>query len=360
MTDSKLRIGVIGIGWYAGTALIPKLRATGRAEIIAISRRNADRLAQAKQELGVAEAYTDWHEMLEKSELDAVVVSTPPNLHAEPTLAALERGLHVFVEKPLALTRADVERMMTASAKTDRIVMVGYNARYMGSWRTIKRLLDEDAIGTLRQVDVTTGMDLRFIWQAMALPEADQALFDASEYYGDVFTRGNWRTDPEIVGGGMFADVGSHIQDIALWLANGAPAQVMGFAQRPAYPSIISALARLDNGILFSITFHDGVSGGEKVTAYNKGRMTFQGDRGRLTADWERIMSSEAGQIWLEQDGVGHKIEPEFPTVDPAAAFIATVLDGATNLCPAHEAARAAVLTEAVYRSIAEGLMVDV
>lgn len=133
----------------------------------------------------------------------------------------------------------------------------------------------------------------------------------------------------------------------------------MGFAQHTAYPSIISALARLDNDVLFSFTFHDGVSGGEKVTAYNKGRMTFQGDRGRITADWERIMSSEAAHIWLEQDGDRRQIEPEFTTVDPAAAFIATVLDGVPNLCPAHEAARAALLTEAIYRSIGEGRMVD-
>ena len=229
----------------------------------------------------------------------------------------------------------------------------------MGSWRTIKRLFDEGAIGTLRQVNVTTSVDLRFIWQAMALPEAEQAIFAASEFYGDVFGRDNWRTNPDIVGGGMFADVGSHIQDIALWLANGTPAQVTGFAQGPAYPSIISALARLDNGVLLSLTFHDGVSGGEKVTFYSRGRMTFQGDRGLLTADWDRIMSTEAGQIWMEQDGVRSEIAPEFITIDPASAFIATVLDGALNPCPAHEAARVVSLTEAIYRSAAEGRMVQ-
>jgi predicted dehydrogenase len=360
MTEGHLRVGVIGAGWYAGIALIPQLRGTGRAEIVAISRRNAERLALAQQQLDISEAYTDWREMLAKTELDAVVISTPPTMHAEPTVAALDRGLHVFVEKPMALTRADVERMVTAAAISDRVVMVGYNARNMGSWRTIKRLLEEGAIGTLRQVDASTGMDLRFIWQGMALSEAEQARFDSSEYYSDVFARGNWRSDPQIVGGGMFADVGSHIQDIALWMASGMPAQVMGMAQSPAYPSIISALARLDNGVLFSMTFHDGVSGGEKVTAYNKGRLTFQGDRGRLTADWERIMSSEAAHIWLEQDGAGRKIEPSLPTVAPAEAFVATVLDGAPNPCPPHEAARAVLLTQAVYRSIAEGRMVDV
>ena len=107
MTNQKLRIGVIGIGWYAGATLIPSLRETGRAEIVAIARRNPDRLAQAQAELQIPAVFTDWREMLDKTKLDAVVVSTPPNTHAEPTVAALERGLHVFVEKPIALTAAD-------------------------------------------------------------------------------------------------------------------------------------------------------------------------------------------------------------------------------------------------------------
>lgn len=77
MSAQTLRIGIIGVGWYAGTALIPKLRATGRAEIVAIARRSADRLAWAQQELNVHEAYTDWREMLEKSALDAVGQDLP-------------------------------------------------------------------------------------------------------------------------------------------------------------------------------------------------------------------------------------------------------------------------------------------
>src|SRR3712207_1350297 len=119
MAERKLRIGIVGIGWYTATELIPKLLETGRVEIIAISRRSADRLALAQQELNIGEAYTEWREMLEKSALDAVVVCTPPNAHAEPTLAALERGLHVFVEKPIAATSVDAQRMVEAAAKTD-------------------------------------------------------------------------------------------------------------------------------------------------------------------------------------------------------------------------------------------------
>ncbi len=118
MSAQTLHIAIIGIGWYAGTNLIPNLRKTGRVEIVAITRRSADRLALAQQELNIPESYTDWREMLEKSALDAVVVCTPPNAHAEPTLAALERGLHVFVEKPMALASADAQCMVASANLT--------------------------------------------------------------------------------------------------------------------------------------------------------------------------------------------------------------------------------------------------
>jgi predicted dehydrogenase len=359
MADQKLRIGIIGVGWYAGTNLIPELRATGRVEIVAIARRSADRLALAQQELNVPAAFTDWREMLEQSALDAVVVCTPPNAHTEPALAALERGLHVYVEKPMTLASADAQRIVEAAARADQIVMVGYNARGMGSWRTIKRLLGDGALGTVRQVSVTTCDDLRFLWRAMALPEATQNLFPPTAFYSDVFGPGNWRTIPEIVGGGMFADVGSHIQDLMLWLAHGSPTRVACFAQHMSSPAIISALAHLDNGVLLSIAFNDGVSGGEAITFYSNGRMTFYGDRGQITADWNHIML-EAEQIWIEQDGIRTRVEPEFETIHPVAAFVATVMDGAPNICPAHEAARVVALTEAAYQSAAAGRIVQV
>jgi predicted dehydrogenase len=131
-------------------------------------------------------------------------------------------------------------------------------------------------------------------------------------------------------------------------------------AQSTGSPSIISALAHLDTGVLLSIAFNDAVSGGEAITFYSNGRMTFYGDHGLLTADWAHMMTTEAEQIWLEQDGVRTNVEPAFETIHPAAAFVATVLDGAPNICPAHEAARVVALTEAAYQSAAEGRIVRV
>lgn len=363
MPEQNLRLGIIGIGWYAALAVVPALRSTNRAQIVAISRRTPDRLALAQQELNVPEVYTDWREMLDQSSLDAVAICTPNNAHVEPALAALGRGLHVLVEKPMALTSKDAQRMMEAAIQADRVLMVGYNARGMGSWRTIKRLLSEGSIGAVRQISVTACVDARIIWEEMALPESLRKRFESSQFLdaigNDVLGRENWRTRPDIIGEGTFTDIGSHIQDLMLWLGNGEPVQVASLAQNTGSPSIVNALARLDNEVLLSIAFNDTVSGGKEFKFHGSGRMTLYGDRGLITADWSGFMTTEAEEIWMEQDGVRTRVEPAFETIHPAAAFVATVLDGAPNLCPSQEAARVVVFTEAVYQSANEGRIVQ-
>ena len=110
----------------------------------------------------------------------------------------------------MALTHDEAQRMIQAQARADRVLMVGYNTRAMGSWRTIKRLLDPRSIGTLRQIIAAAYIDARIVWQEMPLSDNLQSWFASSELLNaigsDVLGRENWRNIPEIIGGGMFAD----------------------------------------------------------------------------------------------------------------------------------------------------------
>lgn len=356
MSEQKLRIGVIGAGWMGVMVLPPKLQETGRAEVVAVSRRNQERLALAQQHLNVSEGYTDWREMLEVSRLDAVLVCTPHDAHVEPTLAALEKGLHVYLEKPMTIKSADAWRLVEAAEKAGRVLTIGYNARGNNIWRTVKRLLANGAIGPLRQINATLCSDFRAIWQKMRLP----AIFQ-SGIGGDLVAPGNWRTQPERVGGGMFSDSGSHLQDLLLWLADGSPAQVAAFAQQMGdiELSIVDVLARLDNGSSLSITFNATVSGGDEVTFYGQGRVTCYGERGAITVDWSGN-GMAAKEIWMDQEGERTQVEPDEDSFHPVAGFVATILDGAPNVCPGYEAARAVVLTEAAYRSAETGQTIQV
>jgi predicted dehydrogenase len=365
MSTNKLRVGIIGIGWYAACNHVPHLRDTGMAKVVAISRRNPERLALAKEALGIPGAYTDWREMLDQVELDAVVVSTPNYLHAEHTLAALERGLHVLVEKPMALTYRDAQRMVQTAEEADRVLMVGCNARGMRSWRAAKHVLEAGTIGQIRQVSVTHCLDLRSLWQDVKPSVGIQNWLQSSElvgtFLGDCFSRRHWRTNPEMSGGGGFVDVGTHVMDLMLWLAGAPPTQVVAFAQTGGggLASIVNTQARLANGASLSLTFNDNVAGGD-FSFYGHGRLTVYADRGLLTADWTGFMSTEAQEIWVEHEGSREKVEPDTAPVTPAAAFVKTILHGAPNIAPAREAAHAVALTEAAYRSVEQHSIIEI
>jgi predicted dehydrogenase len=129
-SNVPLRVGVVGAGLIAQAAHLPNLaRLPGRFQLVAI----ADPSARCREALGArfgASAFADWRTMLERSELDAVIVCSPNATHAEVTLAALAAGAHVLVEKPLCLDPADGRRILAAQAQTGAVVQVGYMKRF--------------------------------------------------------------------------------------------------------------------------------------------------------------------------------------------------------------------------------------
>ena len=90
--DDKLRVGVLGTGIYVMSVHVPVLKMTGLADVVAVCRRDEEKLAMAQEKAGGKEAYTESREMLDKAEMDAVVICTPQNLHCEQTVAALDQG----------------------------------------------------------------------------------------------------------------------------------------------------------------------------------------------------------------------------------------------------------------------------
>jgi len=102
---------------------------------------------------GIREGYADWRSMLERTRLDAVLVASPAATHVDVTLAALEQGLHVFCEKPLAITLADVDRIISAKDDAGRVVQVGYMKRYDPAFRKALAEMPESA-EQLRYVNI--------------------------------------------------------------------------------------------------------------------------------------------------------------------------------------------------------------
>ena len=365
MSTRKLQVGIIGAGWYATLAHVPNLRKTGRAEVAAIARRNPERLARMQETLQVDRAFTDWRQMLDQADLDAVIVCTPHDAHTEPTLGALARGLHVLVEKPMALRTQDAAAMIEAAEKAGRVLMVGSNERCAGIWQTAQRRLAEGAIGTVRQIDMAMATNTGWVWAAdeRAAPPSLLAGIGSSEpgkFLVDDWRQGKfWRSQPDQMGGGMFVDIGAHATDVLLWLGGGVPRRVAAFQESAGLPveAFTSVQAQLSSGAIASFAF--SASAMKQVDGFwGYGHMTIFADDGTMTAEWEG-WNLLGGRVWLDTGQGPQLLASEIPDLSPAEAFVATILDGAPNLASGHTGLNVVALAEATYRSAAEGRIVS-
>ena len=115
----QVRLGVIGTSWYTDAVLLTVLSAHPGATVAALCGRNRERAEEMAGKHGVPAVFADYREMYERAGLDAVVVASPDDLHFAMTMDALDAGLHVLCEKPMALTLADA-RAMLARAEAAR------------------------------------------------------------------------------------------------------------------------------------------------------------------------------------------------------------------------------------------------
>ena len=121
----KIRVGVVGTSWWADEMHLPSLKSHPRAEVVAICGRDATRANAMAAKYAIAQVFSDYRAMIERANLHALIVSVPDDLHYAVTMAALEAGLHVVCEKPLALN-ATQARAMYELAEAKRVKHLTY------------------------------------------------------------------------------------------------------------------------------------------------------------------------------------------------------------------------------------------
>jgi predicted dehydrogenase len=192
--SSKLRIGIIGSGGIAqgchmrGYESMPDL-----CEMVAVCDVNPETANTAAQKFNVPKTYSDYRQMLAQEGLDAVSVATPNAFHKQPTIDALNAGLHVICEKPLAMDAAEARAMCSAARDSGKILQVALQMRFTGAARFMKQFIDAGNMGD--------------IYYARA-----QALRRRGVPHWGVFI------DKEKQGGGPLIDIGVHILDLTLFL----------------------------------------------------------------------------------------------------------------------------------------------
>jgi myo-inositol 2-dehydrogenase/D-chiro-inositol 1-dehydrogenase len=143
---TPVRVGIVGAGWIAGDH-VAILRGLAEAEVVALcdlDREKAERLAPPGARL-----YESWEELLEREEPDALWVCTPPLAHRAPAVAALERGIPVFLEKPLARTLEDAEAIVEAWERTGTVCAVGYQWRATEALESLREAVDGQEVALL-------------------------------------------------------------------------------------------------------------------------------------------------------------------------------------------------------------------
>jgi predicted dehydrogenase len=187
-----MRFGLIGAGCIGGLRAQALAKVPG-AKLIAVTDVDQQRAAQVGAP-AKARVRKDVAELISSNQVDAVIVSTPPQFHEEAALAALAAGKHVLCEKPLSNSLDACRRMVEAAQKSGKTLTTGFNHRYFPAIRFLKRTLADGVIGKLDHIRAFAGHE------------------GLSQF------RAAWEYDKDVIGGGALMDVGIHLIDLAAYV----------------------------------------------------------------------------------------------------------------------------------------------
>lgn len=195
MTDqTPLRAAIVGTGAIAN-AHVEAIRATPDAELVAVVDRDVDHARAFAERWSVPRVADSLDELLAGGDVDVLHVCTPPGVHAEQAIAALDAGVHVVCEKPAALSLDELDAMTDAAARNDRRLAIVFQQRTGSAATHVRRLLDSGALGR-------------------PLVANCQTLWYRDPAYFAVPWRGKWATE----GGGPTLGLGIHQIDLLAWL----------------------------------------------------------------------------------------------------------------------------------------------
>jgi predicted dehydrogenase len=186
---TRPRVGFLGVGWI-GRHRLQGILDTGAVDVAAIAdpspemAQEAGRLAPDAQLVSTLDAILDL-------EVDGVVIATPSAMHADQSIRALERGAAVFCQKPLGRTAAEVQAVVDAARKADRLLCVDLSYRFTEGMQRIRELVRSGDLGSIYAVDL--------VFHNAYGPDKP------------------WFYDPALSGGGCVMDLGVHLVDLALW-----------------------------------------------------------------------------------------------------------------------------------------------
>ncbi|WP_181346960.1 Gfo/Idh/MocA family protein [Thalassobacillus sp. CUG 92003] len=344
-----LKVGVIGIGSIAQFHIEP-YQTNAKVELAALCDLDGKRLKEKGEKYQVGQLYTDYHDLLQNREIDAVSICTWNNSHAEIAVAALEAGKHVLVEKPLSITVEEALTVQEAAERSGKTVQVGFVRRHGNNSKLLKDFIDQGELGEI------------YYAKASCLRRLGNP--------------GGWFSDLSKSGGGPLIDLGVHMIDICWYmmdrprpvsvsgntynkLGNRSHIKNLSFYQAADYdPSLndvedlTNALIRFENGssLLVDVSF---------TLQALKDELSVQlfGDKGGAEIEPELALVTEKNNTILNVTPQIDNLTFDFYQAfqNEINHFVECCLEGTENIAPISDGVELMKMLNAVYESAKSG-----
>ena len=347
--QQKLRCGVVGAGWWATYAHLPALVGHPRAEVAAIQKRSLDEARRVAADFDVPKVFADYRELLEEP-LDAVVIASSPNLHYEQALAAIARGLHVLVEKPMTITAAQAAHLVAAAGQAGVQLLISCPWHYTAHGCIARKLIASGRLGEIRMVSVLMTNPVDHLIRGI----------QNSVTYGTPYMMPHAETysDPAIAGGGQIYAQVSHAAAYLTFLTGSRPAEVFArFHNDGCAMDIYDVISvRMESGCLASIA-----STGATPTTRRDYEVHVFGTRGVLFLDlWNGKMQLAPSDGSAPVDYHDLPANETYPDRAPAIDLVDSILENRANRSPGSLGLASMELIEAACESARTGANITV
>ena len=336
----KVRWGVIGAGGIADRRTIPGMMLCDNAELVAVMEINMELAEKCRAKWGCKKAYDSEADLLADPEVDAVYIASPVFLHAQQAMAAADAGKHILIEKPLAMTSEEGQKVVDYCKEKGVLIAAGLMMRFGSYVQAMKKAVAEGKIGK---------------------PVSGYARFTC--WYPDM--PGNWRQSKKNGGGGSMMDMGVHCIDLLQYILGTKAKDVAAFHDTLTFNYEVedssTVLIRMENGAQCVVQSNFNIPDDAA-----KWRIELFGDQGRLIGDTVigQVDGGSLDAMFLgaqggydaqqdKKDGAKEQIEVEFGNMytREVASFSNSILTGAPVEVPAEQAVQVQRVMEAAYRS---------
>ena len=327
-----INCGILGAGWWGTTAHIPALQSHPNARVVALQKRDRASARKVADDFGVEHAVTNVDEMLAIEEIDAVVVSSTPNMHYIEVKKCLHRGLHVLIEKPMTLTVAEAEELVGLAKECDLRFLISCPWHYTEHSRLARQRIQAGDLGEIKMISMLFTNFTGPLYRGKTWKEIFEEGGD-DKYIKPYLTPGiHSYSDPQVAGGGQIYCQVSHAAALLGFLTALEPMEVFArFENAGTAVDVFDTLClRLRNGCLVTLA-----STGDTMPSKRHFEVRVYGTEGMLIQElWEGSLEIHPRRGTVEAlpqlDA-----ESSYPLHEPARNLVDSILGRDENRSPA-------------------------